>query len=67
MLNPRYKKYAERLKELIEESMKIAALERNSEFGPYIKEVDILNSWLIKVKNIIGMTFGVNSLHFIKL
>ena len=51
LLNPKYQRYAERLKELIEEGKKVAALEKPSSVGPYIQgeDRDKLNAWLVKV------------------
>jgi hypothetical protein len=64
MLNPKLKRYVERIKELIEESREVAALERPSSIGPYIQESVKLNAWLIKTKNIIEMAFGKGSPHY---
>ena len=69
MQNPKYQRYADRLKELIEEGKKVASLEKPSSVGPYIQSEDRsrLNAWLVKVKNIIDVAFGVSSQHYIYL
>lgn len=68
MLNPKYRRYADRLKALIEESRHIASLEKPAEHvGPYIQDKVALNSWLIKIKNIIEVAFGLDSLHYKEL
>lgn len=52
------------MKELIDESSEVAALEKPSSVGPYIQDRERLNAWLIKMKNMIEMAFGKNSPHF---
>lgn len=66
MLNPKYQRYAERLKELIEEGQAVAGLERKDvgDAWPYIHEYDRLDEWYTKVMNIISVTFGNESQHF---
>lgn len=64
MLSQKQKRCAERISSLIAESREIAKLEKKWEYSTYIKERSQVNSWLIKVKNIIEVTFGRNSLHF---
>lgn len=63
MLNFKYKRYAERLHELIEEGKAVAKLERPSSFGNYIQGEDkvLLQAWLTKVSNILEAVFGINS------
>jgi hypothetical protein len=64
-MNPKLQRYIGRIKELIEESDKVAALERPSSMGvAYIQEKEKLNAWLIKTKNIVEMAFGKNSPHY---
>ncbi|HUU28896.1 MAG TPA: DUF4145 domain-containing protein [archaeon] len=63
MLNPKHERFAKRIRELIEEGKTVASLERPSEVGPYIKEKIPLQSWLVKVKNIIFVIFGPSSVH----
>lgn len=64
MLSPKYRRYADRIKALIEESREIAALEKPSEYGgSSIQGEARLKAWLVKVKNIVEMTFGQDSPH----
>ncbi|MTI47658.1 MAG: DUF4145 domain-containing protein [Firmicutes bacterium] len=64
MYNQAYAKYCKRIKELIEESEKVAQLEVSTRVGHYIKDNIKLNSWLTKTKNIVEITFGLNSPHY---
>lgn len=64
MLNPKHKRYADRIRELIEEGHAVAKLERDSSVGPYIKDKVPLHSWLTKVENIIESVFGAKSPHY---
>jgi hypothetical protein len=66
MLNPKYRRYAERLQELVEEGKSVAKLEKPSSVGPYIQgEDDIkLNAWLTKTSNILETVFGAHSPQF---
>lgn len=65
MLNPKYKRYADRIKALIEESREIAALEKPSRHGgSYIQDRTRLNAWLVKIKNIVEVAFGQDSPHY---
>jgi hypothetical protein len=63
MLSPRYKKYADRIANLIHEGEEVAKLERPSSVGPYIQDKDNikLQAWLTKVTNILELVFGLNS------
>jgi hypothetical protein len=63
MLNPKQKRYADRLRQLIVEGNGVALLERPSSVGPYIKDRDIitLQAWLTKVVNILETVFGPES------
>jgi hypothetical protein len=63
MLNPKYKRYAERIIDLIHEGDEVAKLERPSSGGSYIQDKDKikLHSWLTKVTNILELVFGSNS------
>jgi hypothetical protein len=65
MLNPKHKRYADRVQELIEEGQAVAKLERPSSVGPYIQDEDKipLQAWLIKVSNILETVFGPESPH----
>ena len=67
MLNPKYKRYAERLQELIEDGKSVAKLEKPSSLGgSFIQgEDDIkLNAWLTKASNILETVFGAQSPQF---
>jgi hypothetical protein len=76
-LNPTQKRYADRLKDLINESEKLEALmiiPRPTTVNgmkltpePYINDLESLNAWLIKVENIIEIAFGNTSPHYKKL
>jgi hypothetical protein len=66
MLNPSHSRYADRLRELIQEGQAVAKLEKPSSVGPYIQDQDTipLQAWLTKVGNIIETVFGPQSPHF---
>jgi hypothetical protein len=66
MLNPTYSRYADRLRELIQEGQAVAKLEKPSSDGSYIQGRDTipLQAWLTKVGNIIETVFGPQSPHF---
>ena len=61
MLQP----YAARMRKLIEEGAKVAALERRSRAGDYIGQEDNipLHAWLVRVTNIIQSALGAESPH----
>ena len=66
MMNPKYSRYAERLRELIEEGNRVARLEKPSSVGgPYIQGADKANvlSWLTKSRNILEIALGNQSPH----
>ena len=65
MLNPKHKRYADRVQELIEEGQAVAKLERPSSVGPFIQDENTipLQAWLIKVSNILETVFGPESPH----
>ena len=64
MLSPKHRRYADRIKALIEESREIASLEKPSQYGgSYIQDEARLNAWLVKLKNVIEVTFGQDSPH----
>lgn len=69
MLTPKYKRYAERIKELIQEGHEISKLEKPSSVGSYIQDTDQIrvNAWNTNVRNIIETTFGRNSPQFHQL
>ena len=66
-MNPKHTKYADRLRELIEEGGKIAKLEKPSGDGSskYFQGEDKgqVISWLTKSRNILEITFGLQSPH----
>jgi hypothetical protein len=67
MLNPKYQRYADRLKDLIEEGKDVAKLEHISSSGfRYIQNEDKipLNAWIMKTNNIVETVFGNQSPHF---
>lgn len=66
-MSPKYARVAERLRELISEGTRVAALEMPSSIGPYIKDNIQLHQWLVKVDNIVRTVFGTSSAHFIHL
>ena len=68
MLSPKYQRYADRLRELIDEGKTVAKLERpspNNSFGPYFQGEDKIRvqSWLTKTRNILETTFGTQRPH----
>ena len=66
MLSPKYKRYADRIRELIEEGQAVAKLERPSGVrgvGSYIQDKVPLQAWLVKVNNILETVFGPQSPH----
>ena len=69
MLNPKYTKYADRLRELLEEGQKVAKLERPSPSGgdKYFRGevVSQVISWVTKAKNILEVAFGSQSPHLL--
>jgi len=62
MLNPKYKKYADRITELIEEGNRLAGLETPSKYSDesYFQGQDKVQvvSWLTKIRNILEIVFG---------
>jgi len=70
MLNPKLKKYTDRIRELIDEGMAISKLEKPSQYSePYIQGEDQIRvqSWHMNVRNIIETTFGRESLQLQQL
>jgi hypothetical protein len=65
MMNPKYARYAERLRELIGEGIKVAQLEKPSSVGSFIQNADKAQvlSWLTKGRNIIEIALGNQSPH----
>ncbi len=63
-MNPKYQRAAGRLRDLIKEGQQVAALERDSDGDPYIKDKIPLHSWLVKVENIVKSVFGTDSPHY---
>lgn len=62
-LNPKYRRYADRLRELVQEGVVVAKLEKPSSVGSYIQNQDkvALHAWLTKVENSFHLLFGANS------
>lgn len=69
MLTPKFKRYAERIKELIEEGTELPKLEKSSSVGSYIQGEDqiTVEAWNTSVRNIIETTFGKKSPQFHRL
>lgn len=67
MLNPKYKKYADRLQELIEEGDRVAKLEKPSQSSSakyfHNEEKKQVFSWLTKSRNILETALGAQSPH----
>lgn len=75
-MNSTQKRYADRIRELIEESITVESLvitpsgNYEDPFDievPYINDLETLNSWLIKVQNIMEKVFGITSPHCRKI
>jgi hypothetical protein len=66
-MNPKYAHAAGRIRELIAEGHRVAALERPSSVGPYIQDHTQLHQFLVNVDNIVRTVFGTTSAHFIHL
>jgi hypothetical protein len=62
-MKSKYERHAKRIEELIQEGMKVAALERDSSVGAYIKDKLPLHAWLVKTENIIEAVFGREGVH----
>lgn len=68
MLNPKYKSYADRLRELIPEGENvIRGATGRGDAGPYVEPAQSadLHCWVTKVENILRTVFGENSAQFI--
>ena len=66
MLNPKYQRYADRLRELIKEGQGLTKLEKpSSDYGSSIQGEDnsLVQSWLAKARNILETVFGSQSAH----
>jgi len=64
MLSPKHKRYADRIRELIEKGQAVAKLERPSDVvGPFIRDKVPLQAWLVNVNNILETAFGSQSPH----
>ena len=63
MLSPKYQRYAERLRQLVEEGRSVARLERPSSVGPYFQGEDkvAVHAWLGKAGSILATVFGSES------
>lgn len=75
-MNSTQRRYADRLRELIDESKNIEALvvipRKNYEDTldiviPYMDDQESLNAWLIKIQNIMETSFGTTSPHYKKI
>src|SRR6266508_2809063 len=65
MLNPKYARYADRFRELIEEGNKLVTLEKPSSVGSYIQDADTIQVvvWLTKARNILEVALGSQGPH----
>jgi len=64
-MNPQQRRYADRIRALIEQAQRIAALERPAEkVGSFIQDGVQLQEWATKVRSIVEVTFGTNGAHF---
>lgn len=73
-MNSTQKRYADRIRELIDESRTVESLVITPSYKdpldmeiPYINDQETLNSWLIKVENVMEKAFGVTSAHCRKI
>lgn len=65
MLNPKYQRYADRMRELINKSEDIAANTTSNIFSNGVIADKIqLSSWLVNVEHILEIAFGRGSSHF---
>lgn len=66
MLNPKHQRYADRIRELIEEGKAVARLEKPSSVGSYIQGDDKIRAqaWLVNGGNILETVFGSESIHY---
>ena len=63
---PRYRRYAERFRQLIEEGKSVAKLEKPARtIAPFIQGEDVVlvHAWLTKSQNILEIAFGADSSH----
>jgi hypothetical protein len=62
-MSSNFKRYADRIRELIAEGKAVANLEKPSDVGLFIQGADrmVLQSWLGKVTNVLDAAFGPNS------
>jgi hypothetical protein len=69
VMDPKYQRYADRLRDLVEEGKIVADLPKPSSAGRFIQDKDrvVLHAWLTKVLNIITVVFGTQSPHFVHL
>jgi hypothetical protein len=65
-MNPKYARYAQRLREVIAQGEQVARLERPGQHvPPYIQDKEQLHAWLVNVDHIIRAAFGTEGAHFI--
>jgi len=64
-MNPKYQRYADRLRELIEEGKKLSLQQDQHE--RYIKDNVAVNQFVVKVENIVASVFRRDSAHFERL
>ncbi|GMQ63522.1 hypothetical protein [Vallitalea maricola] len=67
-MNPRIINYSNRIKAIIQESKEVLATKQGSTIGgSFIGDKIKLNAWLTKARNIIKITFGEHSIHYVEL
>lgn len=69
-LPPKYQRYADCLRELIEEGQNVVKLAKQSSSGyTYIRGADLTKyqSWFAKFENVLNTVFGIQSSHFKQL
>lgn len=64
VMNPRLEKISLRMDNLIQEADEIMKTKIRGDYADYIGDVTLLHSWLIKVENIIAITFGKESIQY---
>lgn len=67
MLNPKYQRYASRIRELIQEGEKVVAIRGfSTRVGGAVsgEDISVLHAWLVRVSNIVEAVFGLESSHF---
>jgi len=66
-LDPKYSKLSDRLNETVIEAEQVLSTVRSNQYGSWVEDKAKLNTWFIKSRNIICITFGENSTHYREL